>query len=59
MKFTCNDTEMRNGVKEMVPMFTMKGSAQFSEHHGLLKSTVLFSECHVIKVYECAWLKIS
>ena len=59
MKFTCDDAEVWDRAEEMIPAFTMKGSAQFSEQHGLLKSTVSFSECRVIKAYKCAWLNIS
>src|SRR5882762_11759310 len=43
----------------MIPAFTMKGPAQLSEQHGLLKSTVSFGGCCVIKAYKCAWFEIS
>ena len=46
-------------AKEMIAAFMMEGSAQLSKQHWLLKSTVLFGECHVVKVYECTWFKIS
>jgi len=59
MKFACDDAEVWDRAEEMIPAFTMKGSAQFSEQHGLLKSTVLFSECCVVKAYKCVWFKIS
>jgi hypothetical protein len=59
MKFTCDDAEVWDRAEEIISTFMMKGSAQLSEQHGLLKSIVLFGECCVIKVYECAWFKIS
>jgi hypothetical protein len=59
MKFARHDAEVWDRAEEMIPAFTMKSSAQFSEQHWLLKSTVLFGECHVIKAYKCAWLNIS
>jgi hypothetical protein len=54
MKFACDDTEVWDRAEEMISSFTMKGSAQFSEQHGLLKSTVLSGECCVVKAYKCA-----
>jgi len=59
MKFTRDDAEVWDRAEEMIPAFTMKGSAQLSKQHGLLKSTVLFSKCRVIKTYKCSWFKIS
>jgi len=59
MKFACDNTEVWDRAEEMIPMFMMKGSAQLSEQHGLLKSTVSFGECCVIKAYKCAWFRIS
>jgi hypothetical protein len=59
MKFAHDNTEVWDRAEEMISAFTMKGSAQFSKQHGLLKSTVLSGECCVVKVYKCAWLKIS
>ena len=59
MKFARDDAEVWDRAEEMIPAFTMKGSAQLSKQHGLLKSTVSFSECHVVKMYEYAWFKIS
>ena len=59
MKFARDDAEVWDRAEEMIAVFTMKGSAQFSKQHGLLKSTVSFSECCVVKTYEYAWFKIS
>ena len=59
MKFARDDAEVWDRAEEMIPAFTMKGSAQLSKQHGLLKSTVSFSKCRVIKTYEYAWFKIS
>ena len=59
MRFAHHDAEVWDRAKEMIAAFMMEGSAQLSEQHWLLKSTVLFGECHVVKVYECAWFKVS
>jgi len=57
IKFTRDDAEVWDRAEEMIPVFTMKGSAQLSKQHGLLKSTVSFSKCRVIKTYEYAGLR--
>ena len=59
MKFARDDAEVWDRAKEMIPAFTVKGSAQLSKQHGLLKSTVSFSKCRVVKTYKYAWFKIS
>ena len=51
-EFACYDTEVRDGVKNMIAVFTMKGPAQHSEQQWSFESKIPHGKWCVIKTKE-------